>query len=334
MRLGGVAAAGPPGMTEYSSRPLSFKYLKGWARDDQSIALVVFRKSCGEMAGAAWAAVCGRAKYVAPEAARTFFEQNFQPVLIDGHKPTLFTGHYEPEIPASPVRTPNFAYPTYRKLPELKPGMIWYDRATIENRGLLRGRGLEIAWLHDPVDVFSLQVQGSGCLLMPDGTTMRVEFSAKNGQPYRSVGMELVRRGIYTRGQASAQGIRAWVQAHPFKGPEILQYNPSFIFFRKLHLPEDTGPIGAMALPVTPGRTLSVIPLGAPVWIASCGSRPLHRLMVAQDARSAIKGAHRAHIFIGSGPKVGDIARHMRDRGLMVVLLPKPAAATVMEASN
>ncbi|TMV71218.1 murein transglycosylase, partial [Thioclava sp. BHET1] len=263
MRFGGVAAAGlalilasgPPGMAEAASRQLSFKDLKGWARDDQSAALAVFRKSCGAMAGAAWAAICGRAKYVAPEDARIFFEQNFQPVLIDGARPTLFTGYYEPEIPASPVRTPNFAYPIYRKPPELKPGMVWYDRATIENRGLLRGRGLEIAWLPDPVDVFFLQVQGSGRLLMPDGTTMRVGFSAKNGQPYRSVGMELVRRGIYTRGQASAQGIRAWVQAHPVKGPELLQHNPSFIFFRKLHLPQDTGPIGAMALPVTPGRT-------------------------------------------------------------------------------
>ncbi len=330
--LGLLATA--PGLRAETLKPLTFAELDGWAADDHHAALVTFRSTCGEMGGADWAAACAAAQGLtgAGEAeARGFFEAHFRPVWIGPQKQTLFTGYYEPELVASPVRTPRFAYPIYRKPPELVPGRLWYDRAEIVTRGLLQGRGLELAWLEDPVDVFFLQIQGSGRLKMPDGHVMRVGFAAKNGQPYRSIGMELVQRGEMTRARASAQGIRAWVRENPEAGQQLFLTNPSFVFFRPIAVPAEKGPLGAMQYPVTPGRTLAVdpkvVPLGAPVWIETGGHAPLRRLLVAQDIGTAIKGPWRADVFMGAGAKAGSIAGRMRDRGRMVVLLPLPAGA-------
>ncbi len=319
-----LAAKAPPAQ----GRSLEFEDLAGWSRSDMRPALTIFRAGCAHMEGAAWARVCSEAPgaAVGRTAARTFFEKHFRPVLVGGGR-TLFTGYYEPELEASPVQTPVFGYPIYRKPPELRPGTVWYSRATIENRGLLRHRGLALAWLADPVDVFFLQVQGSGRLRMPDGSVLRVGFAARNGRPYRSVGMEMVRRGILPRAKVSAQRIRAWVRAHPEAGRKLLQHNPSYIFFRKLDLPASSGPIGAMGIPITAGRSLAVdpahVPLGAPVWIETDGARPIHRLMVAQDTGTAIRGPRRADVFIGPGAAAGRIAGSMRDRGRMVVLMPR-----------
>ncbi len=130
----------------------------------------------------------------------------------------LFTGYYEPELAGSLYRTPAFAYPIYAKPPELTEGSVWYSREEIESRGLLRGRGLEIAWLDDPVEVFFLQVQGSGRIRLTDGRVIRVGYAAKNGQPYRSIGKELIRRGTHTADEVSAQEIRAWVRNNPMRG--------------------------------------------------------------------------------------------------------------------
>lgn len=310
---------------------LSFAGIPGWAEDDHRAALAAFIASCPTVSDPAWQAACA----AAPDEtdARGFFERYFRPSLVGNGKPTLFTGYYEPEFVASPVPTARFAFPIYRTPPELRPGAVWFDRATIESEGLLRGRGLELAWLADPVDVFFLQVQGSGRLLMPDGHVLRVGFAAKNGQPYRSVGMELVRRGLYQPSQVSAHTIRTWVDSNPEAGRQLLWTNPSFIFFQRVDVPAALGPLGALHLPVTPGRSLAVdpavVPLGAPVWVETSGNPPLHRLMVAQDIGTAIKGPGRADVFIGSGFRAGEIAGRMHDDGRMIVLLP----TDVQEAS-
>jgi membrane-bound lytic murein transglycosylase A len=324
-------AAAPAGV---APQYISYSDLKGWGADDQGAALAAFRLSCGAMTGAEWQAACAAA--VDATDARAFFEQYFRPALVGGaRKPTLFTGYYEPELNASLTEGHGFAYPIYRKPPELRPGEVWYDRAEIETRGLLRGRGLELAWLNDPVDVFFLQIQGSGRLKLTDGRVMRVGFAAKNGQPYRSIGAELVRRGLFTPSQMSAQAIRHWIHANPEGGKELFRHNPSFVFFRELALGADTGPLGAMQVPVTPGRSLAVdpdyIPLGAPVWVETKGTYPLHRLMVAQDIGSAIKTPWRADVFVGTGHRAGEIAGGMRDKGRMVVLLPRPLGTKVAE---
>ncbi len=304
---------------------LGFHDLADWEKDDHQAALETFLKTCPTLRDPDWKAICKMAE-TGPNA-KTFFELFFRPVLIEEQKPALFTGYFEPELRGALQQTPRFRYPIYRKPPEVQDGTPWLTRREIEETGVLEDRGLELAWVDDPVDVFFLQVQGSGRIRLSNGQIMRVGYGGSNGQNYRSVGQELIRRGIYTRHQVSAQVIRNWVKRNPVEGPDLLRYNPSFVFFRKItNVPPDAGPIGAMNRSVTAGRTLAVdpkfTPLGAPVWLEKEGSDPMHRLMVAQDTGSAIKGAQRADIFFGTGYGAGRQAGKIRDTGRMIVLLP------------
>lgn len=322
-----VFAMAVAAMTAASAQVLSFADLDGWDDDDHHAALTAFRETCANLAEPEWQPLCRLAADVGPEpaAARQFFELFFRPLII-GNQPALFTGYYEPELPGSPFRTPRYTYPIYAKPPELTEGNVWRSRAEIDS-GLLRGRGLEIAWLDDPVEVYFLQVQGSGRIRMPDGSMIRVGYAAKNGQPYRSIGQELIRRGTLTADQASAQTIRAWVRANPYAGNDLLNHNPSYVFFRKLpDLAADKGPIGAMGRSITALRSVAIdpafTPLGAPVWIEKDGRDPMRRLMIAQDTGGAIKGPQRADIFYGTGWDAGEAAGTVKDGGRMVLLLP------------
>jgi membrane-bound lytic murein transglycosylase A len=306
---------------------LDFESLQGWQDDGQAAALATFLVTCDQLKAPEWAPLCALAADVPGDDAsvRAFFEMFFKPVIV-GTPPALFTGYYEPELKGSPVRTARYAWPIYRRPPELQEGAVWHSRAVIDS-GILRGRGLEIAWIDDPVEVFFLQIQGSGRIRMTDGRMIRVGYAGKNGHPYRSVGQELVRRGIMSLDQVSAGAIRAWVRANPGAGEDLLNANPSYVFFRKLaDLSADKGPIGAMGRSITPLRSLAVdpdfTPLGAPVWIEKTGRAPMNRLMVAQDTGGAIKGAQRADIFYGFGDAAGDAAGDVKDGGRMVILLP------------
>lgn len=306
---------------------LTFEELDGWSDDDQRPALTTFLETCTLLKAPEWGPLCALARDAdgSTESARAFFELFFRPVLI-GRPPALFTGYYEPLLDGSPTRTPRFAYPIYARPPELRDGVQYHSRQVIES-GVLRGRGLEIAWLEDPVDVFFLHIQGSGRIRMPDGRVLRVGYGGKNGHPYRSVGQELVRRGTYSADQVSAQTIRGWVKRNPAPGNALLDHNPSYVFFRRLpDLAADKGPIGAMGRSITPMRSVAVDPafnlLGAPVWIEKDGRAPLRRLMVAQDTGGAIKGAQRADIYYGTGDAAGDAAGVVKDGGRMLMLLP------------
>lgn len=321
-----VAATAVTGPAQSASTRtlLDWRDLDGWTDDDHASALSVFLETCPDIEGGDWGAICALAA-TGPEP-RAFFELFFRPVLIEDGTPALFTGYYEPELAGSPVRTDRFRFPIYRKPPEMGSAP-WLTRAQIEESGVLHGRGLEIAWLDDPVDKFFLQVQGSGRIRFPDGRGIRVGFGGKNGHPYRSVGQELVRQGLFQPHQVSAGVIRRWVRQNPEAGRRLLQANPSYVFFREVsRVPADKGPLGAMNRSVTAGRTIAVdpdfVPLGAPVWIEKRGAQPIRRLMVAQDTGSAIKGAQRADIFYGTGDAAGDAAGSVRDPGRMVVLLP------------
>lgn len=316
---------------------LDFADLDGWDDDDHRAALSTFIDTCSLLNDPDWTPICR----LAPDAmasdtsARSFFEMLFRPVQI-GEGPALFTGYYEPELVGSPIRTPRFAYPLYARPPEVQDGQQWLDRGAIETSGALQGRGLEIAWLDDPVEVFFLQVQGSGRIRMPDGRALRVGYGGRNGHPYRSVGKELIRLGILDEHSASAQTIKAWVRSNPAMGAEILRHNPSFVFFRRLpDLPPENGPIGAMGRSITTMRSLAVdpafTPLGAPVWLEKNGRNPLRRLMVAQDTGGAIKGAQRADIFYGTGFQAGEDAGTVKDNGRMIVLLPIERAFALAE---
>jgi membrane-bound lytic murein transglycosylase A len=305
---------------------LSFEDLDGWTEDDHAAALAVFVTSCGALDGADWAPVCALARDTRPEAARAFFELFFRPVMV-GTPPALFTGYYEPELAGSPVRTPRFAWPIYRRPPDLPEATPWYSRQDIDQNGRLRGRGLELAWLEDPVDVYFLQIQGSGRIRMPDGRVIRVGYAGKNNQPYRSIGQELIRRGVFAPHEVSADVIQAWVRRNPVEGRALLNHNPSFVFFRRIDdLDAGAGPIGAMGRSITDLRTVAIDPafteLGTPVWIETEGAEPMRRLMVAQDTGGAIKGAQRADIFFGTGRTAGLAAGRVRDSGRMVQLLP------------
>lgn len=311
-------------MSSAAAETLSFGDLPGWAEDDHSAALAAFTETCDLMRAPEWAPLCALAKEATD--ARAFFEMFFRPVLT-GEPPALFTGYYEPELSGSPIRTPRFAWPVYARPPEFDGKGTWHSRDIIEDRGLLRGRGLELAWLEDPVEAFFLQIQGSGRIRMTDGSVMRLGFAAKNNHPYRSIGTELIRRGVMAAHQVSAQGIKAWVRANPGPGLQLLRHNPSFVFFRKLpDLPAHRGPIGAMGRSVTTLRTLAVdpefTPLGAPVWMEKGGDMPINRLMIAQDTGTAIKGAQRADIFYGTGDAAGEAAGRIKDPGRMITLLP------------
>jgi membrane-bound lytic murein transglycosylase A len=316
---------------------LDWRDLDGWAEDDHAAALAVFGETCSEIEGGDWAALCAVAA-TDPDP-RSFFELFFRPVLIEDGTPGLFTGYYEPELAGSPVRTDRFRFPIYRRPPEAAGGGVWLTRAQIEQSGVLQGRGLEIAWLDDPVEKFFLQVQGSGRIRFPDGSGIRVGFGGKNGHPFRSVGQELVRMGLFQASQVSAGAIKRWVRQNPEAGQQLLWANPSYVFFREVNrVPADKGPLGAMGHSVTAGRTIAVDPdyvtLGAPVWIEKRGADPIRRLMIAQDTGSAIKGAQRADIFYGTGDAAGDIAGRIKDPGRLVVLLPIETALAQAEIAD
>lgn len=305
---------------------LSFSDLVGWEEDDHRAALDAFRGTCDLIKEPDWAPICRLAREhpATDGAARQFFELLFRPVVI-GTPPALFTGYYEPELAGSLTRTPRFAWPLYRKPPELTEGQVWHPRSVIEG-GILRGRGLELVWLDDPVEVYFLQVQGSGRIRLPDGRVMRVAYAGKNGHPYRSVGQEMIRRGASPE-DVSAQDIKRWVRSNPGAGRDLLNLNPSFVFFRELKdLSSDKGPIGAMGRSITSLRSVAIdpahIPLGAPVWIEKEGRDPIRQLMIAQDTGGAIKGEQRADIFYGTGTEAGERAGRIKDGGRMVVLLP------------
>ena len=192
---------------------------------------------------------------------------------------------------------------------------------------MLAGRGLEIAWVDDAVELFFLQVQGSGRIKLPDGRFIRVGYGGKNGHEYRSVGRELVRRGVYNVHQVSAQVSKNWVRRNPVEGLELLRHNPSYVFFREVNeVPAELGPLGAMNRSITTLRSIAVdpryTPWGAPVWVEKDGESKIRSLMIAQDTGSAIKGAQRADIFFGTGDAAGREAGRLKDPGRMVVLMP------------
>lgn len=320
-----IALSGAPSLGSASAEILAFDDLRGWDSDDLGAAMDVFLETCPDMKDPEWASLCALAQQ-GPDP-RSFFEIFFRPVLITDNTPAMFTGYYEPELHGSRYPTGRYRFPLYRKPPEVSAGAPWRSRAEIEEESLLVNRGLEIAWVDDPVDVFFLQIQGSGRVRLQDGSALRVGYGGSNGHDYRSIGSELVRRGVYKAHQVSAQVIKNWVRRNPEEGRMLLHHNPSFVFFRELrNVPAEKGPLGAMNRSVTAMRTLAVdpsyTPLGAPVWLEKGGKHPLQRLMVAQDTGSAIKGAQRADIFYGTGEAAGRRAGRIRDTGRMIVLLP------------
>jgi membrane-bound lytic murein transglycosylase A len=199
--------------------------------------------------------------------------------------------------------------------------------------GALDGRAPVIAWAADPIDVFFMEIQGSGRLVFDDGRALHVSYVAQNGHPYVAIGREFIARGILPRDQVSMQSIRAWLQANP--GPaaaEMMNSNPSYVFFRAL---DDDGPIGAQGVPLTPGRSLAVdrkfLPFGLPIWLDADDpldpAQRVRRLVVAQDTGGAIRGPVRGDVFWGAGAEAAEKAGRMRSAGRYWLLLPRTAGS-------
>lgn len=332
----GVATVSPASANDVSYQVMEFDQLDGWASDDHAAALKTFLNTCRDMKDIDWRAVCKFAESN-PEP-RQFFELFFRPVLIEDGQDPLFTGYFEPELDGDLYRSARYRYPVYKMPSEALQQNPWLTRRQILDGDVMSGRGLEIAWVDDPVELFFLQIQGSGRIKLPNGEFIRVGYRGANGHPYRSIGVELVRRGVYRPHQVSAEVIKNWVRRNPDDGRELLYHNPSYVFFREVsQVPAEQGPLGAMNRSVTAMRSIAVDPsyvkLGAPVWIEKDGKSPLRRLMIAQDTGSAIKGAQRADVFFGTGDRAGRAAGKLRDPGRMMVLMPIQRAYALLPES-
>jgi membrane-bound lytic murein transglycosylase A len=340
--------------------PAAWESLPDWRVDEMQGVWSAFLLSCKALrARAEWQRPCWAATELQnhdPRSLRQFFETHLRPYAVrndDGSDTGMVTGYYEPLLRGSRLRAGEFQYPLYGvpedllvvELGDLFPqlqgqrvrGRVegrrvvpYFTREEIEaGRAAVQGR--ELLWVDDPVELFFLHVQGSGRVQLNNGETVRVGYADHNGHPYRSIGRLLIERGELTLDKASMQGIKAWGRDNPDKLPQLLAENPAYVFFRKL--PDAKGgPIGALGVPVTPGRSIAVdpraVPLGAPVYLSTTwplSSTPLNRLMLAQDTGSAIKGAVRADFFWGFGDEAARQAGRMRQNGRMWVLLPKDA---------
>ena len=368
--LAGCPPSAPPEADRLQLSPAQFADLPGWSNDRLEEALGALRRSCARLVALApetpvgpqalgaragdWREACAAADAQGADG-RALFEAQFVPFAASGKDGAegTYTGYYEPELAVDAARSERFATPVLARPPELVTVDLGQFREEWRNRtvsghvvdgylrpyhtraqivaGALAGRGLEIAWARDPVDVFFLHIQGSGVLRFPDGRQQRVAFDGQNGYAYTAIGAELVRDGALALADVSMQSIRAWLAAHPADAPAMMDRNRSYIFFK----PVPDGPWGASGVILTAGRSLAVdtafIAYGVPVFLdvddpRGPGAR-LQRLMIAQDRGGAIRGPVRGDFFWGTGDAAGEAAGLMRSRGRSWLLLPKPLAA-------
>jgi membrane-bound lytic murein transglycosylase A len=344
--------------------PAGFDALPGWANDDLQAFWNAFQPSCQALRfRPAWREACAEAaRLSAPpsvpeaQAIRRYFEARFTPYRAstpEGATEGLATGYYEPLLHGSRSRRAPYLYPLFSPPddlltidlssvnPELRNLRLrgrlegrrvvpYWSRADIDH-GLAPVTGKELLWVDDPIEAFFLEVQGSGRVQLDSGETVRVNYADQNGLPYQSIGRWLVDRGELNVNQASMGGIKAWARANPARLNEMLEQNPSYVFFKELALDNPAiGPVGAEGVPLTPERSVAVdprfIPLGAPVFIATTQPNsdvPLRKLMVAQDTGGAIRGPVRVDYFWGFGADAGAQAGRMRQPLQLWVLLPK-----------
>jgi membrane-bound lytic murein transglycosylase A len=344
-------------------KAIDWSSLDGWQQNDAARAWPTFLASCAVLRKqASWQSICAAAANqpaVDDAAARAFFERWLTPYQLmtsDGNDTGLITGYYEPLLQGSRTPSARYRFPIYgvpddmltidlsSVYPDLKQYRLrgrlqgsrvipYYSRAEID-AGQAPLKGKELFWVDDAVDLFFLQIQGSGRIRLDTGETIRLGYADQNGYPYSSIGRRLVEEGELTVDQASMEGIKRWGEQHPDKLPALLDANASYVFFRELPAdspPGDTnGPPGALGVPLTGGRSLAVdprvVPLGVPVFLSTTmpnSQEPLKRLMLAQDTGGAIKGIVRADFFWGFGDDAAKNAGAMRQQGKMWVLLPK-----------
>ncbi|HEV2596024.1 MAG TPA: murein transglycosylase A [Sphingomicrobium sp.] len=323
------------------------------AADAAARALNAFRTSCSAVTArkdgsgmtqpSDWRPLCAQAATLDPGFASGFFYYGFDWVKV-GDGRAFATGYYEPEIEGSRTPLPGYV-PIYRLPPDLvrctRPdgttgrGRIddtgtcvsYYARPEIED-GALANKGLELAWAKDPLDLFFLEIQGSGRIRFDDGSVMRVGYAGQNGRDYVAIGRVLRDRGILPPGGANMQSIKDWIRANPDQGRELMRENLSYVFFKELTGP---GPLGALGVPVSPHSSVAAdanyVPLGAPIFIGNADRPEIDGLWVAQDTGGAIKGPNRFDTFWGAGADAVATAGGMSANGEALILVPKGAGS-------
>jgi membrane-bound lytic murein transglycosylase A len=293
-----------------------------------------------------WRGVCTQAATLDPSYAPGFFYYSFDWVKV-GDGRAFATGYYEPEIEGSPVPlpgyTPIYALPTdlirctkadgtsgRGRIDAMGNCVLYFTRADIED-GALAGRNIELAWAKDPVDLFFLEIQGSGRIRFPDGSIMRIGYAGQNGRDYVAIGRLLRDRGILPPGGANMESIKAWIRANPDAGRELMRENLSYVFFKPL---TGAGPLGALNVAVTPRASVATdpkyVPLGAPIFIHHADRHVIDGIWVAQDTGGAIKGPNRFDTFWGAGPEAVETAGGMSANGEALILIPRGTAARAL----
>jgi len=290
-------------------------------------------------------------------AARSFFEAKFVPHrVVDDRSQGLLTGYYEPVLDGAVEPGGRFTVPLYRRPADLENVVSEADRGAKSALGLthvrrrsdgtsepyatrqdietgaLDGQRLEFIWLEDPVDAFMLHVQGSGAIRLPDGRMFRVTYDGKNGHPYTSVGRVMIDQGLFAAEELTLQTMTDWLKSHPEQARMLLWNNKSFVFFRPL---DGDAPVGVLGSPLQTGRSLAVdtafYGLGTPVFASSAEMthvKPVgfHRLMIAHDVGSAIKGPERGDIYFGTGPEALTLAGVTKHPANLFALVPREGA--------
>ena len=250
------------------------------------------------------------------------------------------TGYHEPIVEASETKTAEYHVPIYGVPRDLTTGRrnAYLTRAEIE-QGRLGDRARPIAWARDPVDVFFLEIEGSGTLRFPGNREQRVGYGATNGRPYRSIGWLLIREGKIAPEAMTMRALREWLNDHPEERKRVLHFNESFVFFRQ----SSGSPVGSLGVPLTPGRSIAtdpqVVPRGSLAFIRTMRPfelpggqiawKPVTRFVLSQDAGGAIRGPGRVDVFWGRGPEAALAASDMKELGDLYVVVPKTLVADV-----
>lgn len=351
-------AVEPPKPAAKPLQAAEWNDLPGWNDDDPGTTFAAFVASCGSLERQAqWRPVCNSARSAGDAtgpALRAWFEAQLRPWALvnpDGSRTGLITGYYEPILKGSRSQSGTYRYPVFGPPDDLivvELAELYPELKHLRLRGRIEGRKLipyfsrsewmpqeskrspeALLWMDDPIDLFFMQIQGSGQVQLTDGSSVRLNYADQNGHPYRSIGRWLIERGELKAEQASMPGIKSWARANPSRLTELLNANPSLVFFRELPV-TGSGPQGAMGLALTPERSLAIdprhVPLGAPIWLATTrpnSEQALARLMLGQDTGGAIRGVVRADFYWGSGAEAGNQAGKMRQQGQMWVLMPR-----------
>ena len=318
-----VLGVSKPASAEIDVTIEEFSQVTGWQEADYSSALRMFLSTCPDMERQDWQNLCTLA--VNQTNSELFFETVFRPVLMSVGTLGVFTGYFEPELDWDLQPSKRLQYPIYKAPLNLPKGRPWLNRRQIEAGNALANQDLEIVWVDDPVELLFLQIQGFGRALLPRGEVLRLGYGGFNRRPYKLLGAELGRRGIYDRHQVSAQFIQNWVQRHFIAGQSLLCYSPGYVFFREIpNLPAHKGLRGTMNRSLTPMLSLvddpRFVPLGALAWLEKKGEKLPNRLMVAQDTGLASKKPQRGGISIATGLEAGRSVAKIKDRGRKLVL--------------